>query len=67
LVSIHEIKYEDIDKGSLNVLENLVLPDIPNKEYAKNILQKIKMNTLHKIFVTEDDSNGNKLELLYYL
>jgi GNAT superfamily N-acetyltransferase len=59
LVSIHEIKYEDIDKGSLNVLENLVLPDIPNKEYAKNILQKIKMNSLHKIFVTEDDSNGN--------
>jgi GNAT superfamily N-acetyltransferase len=59
LVSIHEIKYEDIDKGFLAVLENLVPPDIDNNEYAKNILQKIKMNSLHKIFVAEDDSNGN--------
>jgi len=59
LISLHEIKYEDIDKGFLAVLENLVLPDIDNNEYAKNILQKIKMNSLHKIFVAEDDSNGN--------
>jgi glucosamine-phosphate N-acetyltransferase len=59
LISIHEIKYEDIDKGFLAVLENLVSPDIDNNEYAKNILQKIKMNSLHKIFVAEeDDSNG---------
>jgi glucosamine-phosphate N-acetyltransferase len=58
LVSIREIKYEDIDKGFLDVLENLVPPDIDNNEYAKNILQKIKMNSLHKIFVAEDDSNG---------
>ena len=58
MVSIHEIKYEDIDKGFLDVLENLVPPDISNKEHAKNILQKIKMNSLHKIFVAEDDSNG---------
>jgi glucosamine-phosphate N-acetyltransferase len=58
LVSIHEIKYEDIDKGFLAVLENLAPPDIDNNEYAKNILQKIKMNSLHKIFVAEDDSNG---------
>jgi glucosamine-phosphate N-acetyltransferase len=58
LVSIREIKYEDIDKGFLDVLENLVPPDISNNEYAKNILQKIKMNPLHKIFVAEDDSNG---------
>jgi glucosamine-phosphate N-acetyltransferase len=58
LVTIREIEYEDIDKGFLNVLENLVPPDIGNKEYAKNILQKIKMNPLHKIFVAEDDSNG---------
>ena len=55
---IREIKYEDIDKGFLDVLENLVPPDIGNKEHAKNILQKIKMNPLHKIFVAEDDSNG---------
>lgn len=58
MVSIHEIKYEDIDKGFLAVLENLVPADIDNNEYAKNILQKIKMNSLHKIFVAEDDSNG---------
>jgi glucosamine-phosphate N-acetyltransferase len=58
LISIHEIKYEDIDKGFLAVLENLVPPDIDNNEYAKNILQKIKMNSLHKIFVAEDDSDG---------
>ncbi len=58
MVSIHEIKYEDIDKGFLAVLENLAPPDIDNNEYAKNILQKIKMNSLHKIFVAEDDSNG---------
>jgi glucosamine-phosphate N-acetyltransferase len=58
-VIIREIKYEDIDKGFLALLENLVLPDISNKEHAKNILQKIKMNPLHKIFVAEeDDSNG---------
>jgi glucosamine-phosphate N-acetyltransferase len=59
LISIHEIKYEDIDKGFLDVLENLVPTGIDNNEYAKNILQKIKMNSLHKIFVAEeDDSNG---------
>ena len=58
MISIHEIKYEDIDKGFLAVLENLVPADIDNNEYAKNILQKIKMNSLHKIFVAEDDSNG---------
>ena len=59
MVSIRKIKYEDIDKGFLAVLENLVPPGIDNNEYAKNILQKIKMNSLHKIFVAEDDSNGN--------
>ena len=59
MITIREIKYEDIDKGFLAVLENLAPPDIDNNEYAKNILQKIKMNSLHKIFVAEeDDSNG---------
>jgi glucosamine-phosphate N-acetyltransferase len=56
-VTIREIKYEDIDKGFLDVLENLAPPNIDNKEYAKKILQKIKMNSLHKIFVAEDDLN----------
>ena len=58
MVTIREIKYEDIDKGFLDVLENLVSPDINDKEYAKNILQKIQKNSLHKIFVAEDDSTG---------
>jgi glucosamine-phosphate N-acetyltransferase len=57
-VTIREIKYEDLDKGFLDVLENLVSPDINDKEYAKNILQKIQKNSLHKIFVAEDDSTG---------
>ena len=61
MVSIREIEYEDIDKGFLDVLENLVLPDISNKEHAKNILQKIKMNPLHKIFVAEDDDSNGKI------
>ena len=56
-MTIREIKYEDIDKGFLDVLENLAPPNIDNKEYAKKILQKIKMNSLHKIFVAEDDLN----------
>jgi glucosamine-phosphate N-acetyltransferase len=56
-VTIREIRYEDIDKGFLDVLENLAPPNIDNKEYAKKILQKIKMNSLHKIFVAEDDLN----------
>jgi glucosamine-phosphate N-acetyltransferase len=59
LVTIREIKYEDIDKGFLDVLENLLPTDIDNKEYAKNILQKIKLNPLHKIFVAEKDDGSN--------
>ncbi len=47
-MTIREIKYEDLGKGFLDVLENLVPSDIDNKEYAKNILQKIKKNSLHK-------------------
>jgi glucosamine-phosphate N-acetyltransferase len=36
----------------------LVRSDIKDKEYAKSILQKIKSNSLHKIFVAEDDTSG---------
>jgi glucosamine-phosphate N-acetyltransferase len=57
LVVIREIEERDIDKGFLDVLNNLVPPDIEDKEYAKSILQKIKSNSLHKIFVAEDDIN----------
>jgi glucosamine-phosphate N-acetyltransferase len=58
LVTIREIQDEDLSKGFLDVLNNLVPTDIDDKEYAKNILQKIKSNLLHKIFVAEDETNG---------
>jgi hypothetical protein len=53
-----EVEYEDIDKGFLKALDNLLPPDIDNKERARNILQKIKMNPSDKIFVAKDDLNG---------
>jgi glucosamine-phosphate N-acetyltransferase len=58
VIILREIEERDIDKGFLDVLNNLVPPDIEDKEYAKSILQKIKSNSLHKIFVAEDDKNG---------
>lgn len=57
MILIREIEYDDIDKGFLEVLENLLLPEIDN-ENTKNILKKIKLNPLHKIFVAQDDTNG---------
>ena len=51
--TFHTIRY-DIDKGFLEVLENLLHVDIDN-EYAKKILQKIMSNPLHKIFVAEEE------------
>jgi glucosamine-phosphate N-acetyltransferase len=56
MISIREIEYDDIDKGFLEVLENLLSPEIDN-ENAKNILKKIKSNPLHKIFVAQDNTN----------
>jgi glucosamine-phosphate N-acetyltransferase len=56
MINIREIEDDDIDKGGfLEVLENLLLPDIDN-ENAKNILKKIKTNSLHKIFVAQTDT-----------
>jgi glucosamine-phosphate N-acetyltransferase len=56
MINIREIEDDDIDKGGfLEVLENLLLPDIDN-ENAKNILKKIKKNPLHKIFVAQTDT-----------
>jgi glucosamine-phosphate N-acetyltransferase len=57
MIVIREIECEDIDKGFLEVLENLLSPEIDN-ENAKNILKKIKSNPLHKIFVAQDNTNG---------
>lgn len=58
MVVIREIKVSDLDKGFLDALNNLLPPDINNKEYAKSILQKVKSNLLHKIFVAEDETSG---------
>ncbi|HET9806857.1 MAG TPA: hypothetical protein VFP49_08110 [Nitrososphaeraceae archaeon] len=56
MVTIREIEYDDIEKGFLEVLENLLSPEIDNKN-ANGILKKIKSNPLHKIFVAQNDIN----------
>ncbi|HZB17379.1 MAG TPA: GNAT family N-acetyltransferase [Nitrososphaeraceae archaeon] len=58
MIIIREIEDKDIDNEFLDVLNNLVPPEIGDKEYAKSILQKIKSNSLHKIFVAVDDANN---------
>ena len=57
MITIREIEYEDIDKGFLKVLDNLLSPEIDNI-LAKNILKEIKSNPFHKIFVVEDKKTG---------
>lgn len=56
MIVVHEIEYEDLDKGFLQVLDNLLPPNIDHT-HAKEILQKIKSNPLHKIFVAEDTNS----------
>jgi len=58
LVIIRQIEFNDIDKGFLEVLDNLIATNIDSKEYAKEILQNIKSNPLHKIFVAQDPGNN---------
>ena len=53
MITIRELEYEDIERGFLNVLDNLLPPQIDNI-LAKNILKKIKSNPQHRIFVAED-------------
>jgi glucosamine-phosphate N-acetyltransferase len=58
LVIIREIEYDDdLDRGFLEVLENLLSPNLDNTS-AKNILRKIISNPLHKIFVAHDELNN---------
>jgi glucosamine-phosphate N-acetyltransferase len=57
LITIEEIKYEDLDKGFLEVLDNL-LPSQINNDFAKEILKEIKSNPLHKIFVAKEAENN---------
>jgi len=57
LITVEEIKYEDLDKGFLEVLDNL-LPSQINNDFAKEILKEIKSNPLHKIFVAKEAGNN---------
>jgi len=57
LITVEEIKYEDLDKGFLEVLDNL-LPSQINNDFAKEILKEIKLNPLHKIFVAKEAENN---------
>ncbi len=57
MINIHEIEYEDIDKGFLKVLDNLFHPGI-DINHAKDILREVRSNPFHKIFVATDDANG---------
>ncbi len=57
MITIEEIKYEDLDKGFLEVLDNLLPSQIDN-DFATLILKEIKSNPLHKIFVAKDTENN---------
>jgi glucosamine-phosphate N-acetyltransferase len=55
LVIIRPIEFEDIeDRGFLEVLENLV-PVGLDRIQAKQILEEIRSNPLHKIFVAQEE------------
>ena len=60
MVIIRPIEIEDIEKrGFLEVLENLVSVDLDGIR-AKQILQEIKSNPLHKIFVAQEEQQQHQ-------
>ena len=62
MVIIRPIEFEDIEKrGFLDVLENLV-PVGLDRIRAKQILQEIKSNPLHKIFVAQEEEGIEQQE-----
>ena len=62
MVIIRPIEFEDIEKrGFLDVLENLV-PVGLYRIRAKQILQEIKSNPLHKIFVAQEEEGIEQQE-----
>ena len=62
MVIIRPIEFEDIEKrGFLEVLENLV-PVGLDRIRAKQILQEIKSNPLHKIFVAQEEEGIEQQE-----
>ena len=60
--TIREIEENDLERGILETLDNLAPVGELNKISAHNILQQIKSNPLHKIFVAiqevEDNNQG---------
>lgn len=54
---IREINESDIQNGFLEVLNNLVSPNLTEEEAIK-IIKKIKSNELHKIFVAIQTTNN---------
>ena len=62
MVIIRPIEFEDIEKrGFLEVLENLV-PVGLDRIQARQILQEIKTNPLHKIFVAQEEEGMEQQE-----
>jgi glucosamine-phosphate N-acetyltransferase len=58
---IREIEENDVERGVggiLEVLENLAPVGELDKTAARNILQQIKSNPLHKIFVAIEENEG---------
>lgn len=61
--TIREIEENDLERGLLETLDNLAPVGELNRTSAHNILQQIKSNPLHKIFVAiredgDDDKQG---------
>jgi len=56
-IVVREINESDLENGFLDVLDNLVSPNI-SKEKAMKIFNKIMLNRLHKIFVAVNSSNN---------
>ena len=57
-IIIREIEEEDLDRGFLEVLDNLRMASDLDDPKAKEVLEKIKQNPNHRIHVAVD---GNKV------
>lgn len=66
MILIREIRESDVQNGFLEVLDNLVSPNI-TENHAIRILKKIKLNKLHKIFVAINTSNNQVIGTLTLL
>ena len=55
-IIIREIEEEDLDRGFLEVLDNLRMASDLEDPKAKEVLEKIKQNPNHRIHVAIDDN-----------